>query len=688
MSKFLFFVRYRYNKIYRVLLILFAMAIIIWFFPKTARFSYEYKQGYPWTHANLIAPFDFAIYKTTSELAADKKVALAKVLPYYRIDVRAKDSLKVSLVTAFERKWTQKYDTSATERKAQTKAFVLQCFNHLFTHGIRAQDKHVLEADSRVMLVQGRRATEVSVSDIYTLQTAQKYVENEIGKADAKVDKTMASSLLSRHLFQNVHYDASLSEKEKATVLSNISLSYGMIQKGELIIAQGELVTQRNYQVLESLKKEYEQQLGGVTNFYGMLLGQILVLITFFAAILVYLFMFKRDLVDSNRQLSLLLVLILMAIVPQALLTSYFPHYLYAVPLPLLAIVGKSFFDDRTSIFVYSLTVLFIATFIPYDVLNFLILQTITGIVAIVSIIRLNSRAQFYLTSLWIFISYIVLEIAILLLQEGDIQRLELDLFYMFGISAVLTLMGYPSIYLFERIFSQVTDFTLLELSNTNNKLLKKLAHKAPGTFQHSLQVGNLAEAAIDSIGGNALLVRTGALYHDIGKIINPQYFIENQSTHVNPHEELSPYESAAIIIDHVVQGVGMAKRYGLPDIIIDFIRTHHGDKRPEYFYRMALKEAGEEGVDERDFKYPGPIPFSKETAVLMMADSIEAASRSIPKPTQENLNDLVDKIIDSQMADGQFDHADITFKDISISKKIFKKMLQTIYHVRIEYPD
>lgn len=690
MQKLLFFIRYRYSKIYRLLLVLAAMAVIIYFFPKTARFAYEYKRGYPWTYSNLIAPFNFAVNKTADQLAVDKQEALESLLPYYRFDSHKQDSMLSALEEDFERAWGEPGDSLSTyfKRKKMSKQFVDKCFQHLLHTGIRSQQHTLLQSHKRVMLVKEQKAKEVDINSIYTLQTAQVYVKATLEKASLDVDKEMVNRLLTQHLFQNVHYDISLNEKATEVALSSVSESYGMVQKGELIISKGELVTEDKYQILQSLKKAFDKQLGGMKAYQGMLLGQILVLLAFLATVLVYLLLFKREVAESNRRLSLLLVLILMAIVPQALVIRYAPDYIYAVPLPLLAIVGKSFFDDRTTIFIYSITVLFIASFVPTDVLTYIVLQTITGIVAIVSIFKLNNRAQFYLTSFWIFISYIVLYLALMLIQTGHLSGIDKQMFYMFGISAVGTLIGYPSIYLFERVFSQVTEFTLLELSNVNNKLLRKLAQKAPGTFQHSLQVGNLAGAAITHIGGDALLVRTGALYHDIGKLFNPQFFTENQPTHINPHEELNPEESASIIIDHVVQGVELAKRHGLPGLIIDFIRTHHGTRRPEYFYRMAVEEVGEENVNKEAFQYPGPLPFSKETAVLMMADSIEAASRSIPQPTEENLSALVEKIINSQMADGQFEQADITFKDISDIKKIFIKMLQTIYHVRIEYPD
>jgi len=314
-------------------------------------------------------------------------------------------------------------------------------------------------------------------------------------------------------------------------------------------------------------------------------------------------------------------------------------------------------------------------------------LQLITGIITIVSIYKLNKRAQFYITSFWIFLSYSLIYLALLLVSDGSLDNINYKIFYNFAISAGLTLFSYPIIYFFEKLFSQVTHLSLLELSDTNNKLLRDLAQKAPGTFQHSLQVGNLAEAALSEIGGNTLLVRAGALYHDIGKMYNPVYFIENQTTHINPHDELSYEESADTIIHHVIQGVSLAKKHNLPEMIVDFIRTHHGNRKVEYFYRLALQESGEDEVDASIYTYPGPIPYNRETAVMMMADSIEAAARSIPKPDEIKLGNLVDQIIEGQMQTGQFENADITLKEISTIKKIFKKMLLTIYHIRIEYP-
>lgn len=662
------------------------MLIMVYFFPKTARFNYQYIQGYPWTSQSLIAPFDFAVNKTAKEIEEEKQILLSEVVPFYRLDDGMNDSLFQVLETSFNSNWLLVYGVDQNlSIKRKTRDFILQTYSELLQTGIRSQlsDR---QANGKVNLLIGNQAQNVSLNSIYTIAGAQKWVEQAIQK-EKKIDAQIARDVILNHLVQNVSYDEATTRKEEENLLSGMSLSYGLVQKGELVISEGELVTAEKFQILESLRQEYEKQLVSSNEIMGITIGLAILIIIVFLSLVMYLNLFRSSILHQSNQLLLLLVSMLLFVIPESILMQNYPDYILILPLPLLAIIIRSFFDVRTSMFVYLLTVIIIASIIPngYD---FMFLQLITGIITIVSIHRLNRRRQFYLTSLYIFICYAIIYVALLLVKDGSLLNFKLEIIYLFVISASLSLFSYPIIYLFEKLFGQVTILTLLELSDTNNKLLRDLAHKAPGTFQHSLQVGNLAESALQEVGGNTLLVRAGALYHDIGKMYNPLYFIENQTTQVNPHDELSYEESAEIIIDHVIQGIQLAKKHRLPEIIIDFIRTHHGNRKVEYFYRMALKEEGEEAIDEKKYTYPGPIPFSKETAVLMMADSIEAASRSIPKPDENKLYNLVDQIVSSQMQSGQFDNADITLKEINQIKKIFKKMLLTIYHIRIEYPE
>jgi hypothetical protein len=662
------------------------MVLMVFFFPKTARFSYEYNQGYPWNYNSLKAPFDFAVLKTTAELEEEKKMLLSNLVPYYKINLDLSDSLINELNISFEDKWKTKYnDNEKLKTKKRSKDFSAAVYTQLLQKGIRNTIENQ-QTNGQINLLKGNEAVSIPLNSIYTLATAQNFINQEIAKSK-NIDRELVKNVLINQLFQNVAFDEETTNKEKQNLLSGMSLTYGLIQKGELIISEGELVTAEKFQELESLRLEFEKQLGGNMEFLGILAGHVILILFVFLSLVMYLNLFRGGILDDSKQILLLLVSMSAFVVPESLLIQYYPEYLLILPLPLLAIIIRTFFDVRTAMFVYLLTVIIIASFMPNGY-NFMFLQLITGIITIVSIHRLQKRSQFYLSSIYIFISYSLIYVALLLVRDGSLNNFELNTIYLLAISAALTLFSYPIIFLFEKVFGQITALTLLELSDTNSKLLRDLARKAPGTFQHSLQVANLSEAALLEVGGNTLLARAGALYHDIGKMYNPLYFIENQTTQVNPHDELSYEESAEIIIDHVIKGIELAKKHRLPEEIIDFIRTHHGDRKVEYFYRLAVKDEGEEMVNDKDFTYPGPAPFSKETAVLMMADSIEAASRSIPKPDETKLNNLVDNIISGQMVSGQYDNADITLKDIKRIKKIFKKMLLTIYHIRIEYPE
>lgn len=661
------------------------MFLMVFFFPKTARFTYEYNQGYPWNYSSLRAPFDFAVLKTHAEIEEEKELFLAELVPYYRIDLSITDSISKEVNVSFRENWEKKYEEENQHIKKNSQELIEDVLKELISKGIRRniEDKNT---KGQINLLKGNQAVTVPLSSVYTLASAQSYINKQVLEAKGIDNEIVRNSLIS-HLFQNVIYDEETTNKEKESLLEGMSLSYGLIQKGELIISEGELVTAEKYQELESLRQEFEKQLGGSKEFVGILAGHMILILFVFLSLVMYLNLFRGGILNDSRQILLLLVSMSLFVIPESILVQHYPDYRLILPLPLLAIIIRSFFDVRTAMFVYLLTVIIIASFMPNGY-NFMFLHLITGIITIVSIHKLQKRSQFYLSSIYIIISYVLIYIALILVRDGSMHNFDLRVVYLLGISAALTMFSYPIIYFFEKIFGQITVLTLLELSDTNNKLLRDLAKNAPGTFQHSLQVGNLAEAALKEVGGNTLLVRTGALYHDIGKMYNPLYFIENQTTQVNPHDELSFEESAEIIIEHVIKGVKLAKKHRLPEEIIDFIRTHHGNRKVEYFYRLAIKDEGEEMVEEKVFTYPGPAPFSKETAVLMMADSIEAASRSIQKPDETKLNSLVDNIISSQMMSGQYDNADITLKDISRIKKIFKKMLLTIYHIRIEYPE
>lgn len=680
----LFFFRYRYHIIYRILIALLAVAIIVISLPKTVRFNYQYVKGLPWAYSELIAPFDFAILKTNEELAKEKEQALNQLIPFYNFSKEITDSVRKEIINSYNTKWGIKYQNSKLKEKQATFKLVNQLFDFVSSSGIVSTKDIDLNKPELNILI-GNNAKRVKTNSIFTLQTAQKYYQTEIENA-TNIDRDLALDILQNNLFINLFYNAETTTKDKDRLLDQLSLTQGLVQKGERIIAKGELVSSSKYQILFSLENEFNNQFGGTNKFKGLLLGQILLVLFSFGLLALFIWYFNPKILTDNRKVLLIISAILIVIIPLSALIQADNDYVLLYPIALLPLVLRSFFEEKLTLIIHLVTVLIISTFIPSG-FQFVFLQMIAGIVAVVGFKNMHKRGQIFITSGLIFMSYFLVYLMLLLVMDGSFDKFSIFNIYLFAISAILTLFSFPLIYLFEKLFSQLTNISLLELSDMNSPVLRELARKAPGTFQHSIQVGNMAEAVIQEIGGNPLLIRAGALYHDIGKIYNPRYFIENQITGLNPHDELSYEESVELIKGHVVLGIQLAKKNNLPDDIIDFIRTHHGNRRVEYFYRNAVKDLGETAVHVEDYTYNGPIPFSKETAVLMMADSVEAASRSIGRPDEDNINNLVESIIDGQIAANQFINSDITFRDISFSKKIFKRFLLNIYHIRIEYP-
>jgi len=683
-QKAVFFIRYRYQVIYRVLIALFTMAIIVISLPKTVRFNYQYVQGLPWAYSDLIAPFDFAILKTEAELKLEKDQVLEQLAPFFSFSKDITDSMRKVLVNSFNEKWVIKYHTSQPVLKKQTYDYVNQLFESVSSVGILSVKEQVKDKPELNVLI-GNKANRVKINSVYNLQTAQMHYQTEIANAD-KIDKDFALDILENNLFINLFYDEETTTTEKEYTLSQLSLTHGLVQNGERIIAKGELITASKFQVLYSLENEFNKQFGGSNKFKGLLFGQSLLVLLSFGLLFIFIWYFNPKILNDDRKVMLLLSAVLIIVIPLSIIIQTANEYILLFPLALLPLVLRSFFEEKLTLMIHLIVVLIMSAFIPGG-FQFVFLQMIAGIVAVVGVKNMHKRGQIFITSLLIFLSYVMVYFMLLLVMDGSLDKLSMSTVYLFAISAVLTLFSFPLIYLFEKVFSQLTDITLLELSDMNSPLLRDLARKAPGTFQHSIQVGNLAEAVIQEIGGNPLLVRAGALYHDIGKTYNPRYFIENQITGLNPHDELSYEESVSLIKGHVALGIQLAKKHIIPDAIIDFIRTHHGNRRVEYFYRNAVKDLGEKSVDEESYSYNGPIPFSQETAVLMMADSVEAAARSIPRPDEDNISLLVENIIDGQIASNQFINSNITFRDISTTKKIFKRFLLNIYHIRIEYP-
>lgn len=680
----------RYDLITKIILLLISIIILVAVFPKERKFKYEFQKGKPWLHNDLIAPFDFAINKNKDEIEKERAEILAGITPYFYFDERVTETQRDLIQEAFSEAWTGKYGTDDMflSQRMLNRNRMLGLFDSIFYAGI-IEVAPVIEGspdNSNIILLINNLAVEKPLRELFTLQKASERIESSLDGSE-NIDTGLISNLLRNSLTHNVFYDQEKTESERQSRLDALSHTKGLVQRGELIISKGELITPAKFQILESLRMNYENQKTSKLTYYSVLAGQLIMISIAIAVLFIILWYLRRDIAASNKKLVLILLIIIVTVVGTSLVVSYQVDYLYLIPFCLVPVIIRAFFDTRLAIYVHLITVI-LAGFLVPDSFQFIFMQLIAGLVGIFSLYNLEKRGQIFLAAIWILLAYSLIYTGKALIEEGDISSIEPVNYALFAGSSFLVLFAYPLIYILEKVFGMITDITLIELSNTNNKLLRDLAQKAPGTFQHSIQVGNLAEEAIYEIGGNTLLVRVGALYHDIGKMYNPIYFIENQTTGVNPHDELTYEESARIIVSHVIDGIELAKKHNLPEEIIDFIRTHHGTRKVEYFYIKQKKDYPDEEVDVKTFSYHGPIPFSRETAVLMMADSVEAASRSIQKPDEEKINKLVDGIIAKQVETDQFINSDITLRDITVVTRILKKKLKNIYHVRVAYPE
>lgn len=675
----------KYSSASKYAMMFLCVLVITAILPKHARFRFEYEKGKIWQHKDLISPYSFAIEKTQEEIEADRADVLKSVLPVYQNNQQITQAALEGFAAELELKWNMSEQDDRL--KNLYKDVGLAILTDIYSQGVMSLNKKYQRHGQHYnfTLLTDNVAKQLNSIEVLSPEQAAKYAEEQLKiQADIK-NKAWLLDIISNHIQQNYIFDEQLSEKIEAEALSNISLTRGMVQKGESIVTTGAVITPEIYQKLESLKETYEEDARINGDRRLIFLGQFLLVGLVVLLLIVFLYLFRKDIYSDNRQLSLILLVITSMLVFLTWAIKLKIPSVYYIPYCIVPIIIRILFDTRLALNIHLLVVL-IAGFVVSNSFEFTFLQTIAGITAIYSIKNLVKREQYLTSALLILSSYFVAYLGISLLRNGSLQAMEWLSFVPFVGSVFLSLLAYPLIYAFERVFGITSDVSLMEITNTNSKLLRELSYKAPGTFQHSLQVANLAEAAIFNIGGNALLVRAGALYHDIGKMENPQYFIENQNKGGNPHDNLSYEESAQIIIRHVNKGVEIARRNNLPELIIDFIKTHHGNTRMDYFYQSFLKNFPEKFLDENIFRYPGPIPFSKETGVLMLADSVEAASRSLKEPDAESISLLVDRIIDYKLDQGQLNNSNITLKDINVIKSIFKSMLMSIYHIRIDY--
>ena len=675
-------IRHSYYNIGRVLVFVVAIVLVCWQMPRTGKFKYEYQLSKPWQHETLYAPFDFPIYKDYETLNAETDAARAKVKPIFVFNDEEMVVSRNLLFVNFESKWNA---ASHLDRDLNLDC-LFNVFDSIEEQGIVAYDNATsnLESSSEVNVIRNKVMRSVRYGELYSMNSATEAVAEMLENADKQIDKKLISELVNGALRQNVFYNADLTKKEVDKAAAAVSLTYGMVQKDQVIVSEGELIDENIYNKLNSLQREYTSRSMSSDESLRVLLSQIFLVTLVFVLMGLYGNKLHHKVFSQMKNIVLLLTLMLLIIIPSYIIVKFAPGLIYMMPVCLLAIMVGSFFNLRLAFSTQVFAVMLISLAVPNPFL-FMFMQLVATVLTVFSMSSQRAHHRFIQAALFVFVGYLLVYLAFTFLTTSEV---DWRVIFLLVLNALFTLLAQPLILMFERIFGVTTSLSLMELSNTNTPLLRKLATTAPGTFQHSIQVANLCEEVLFEIGGDTLLARTGALYHDIGKMKNPMYFTENQHGAYSPHNDLSNTESAEIIISHVTDGIEMAHKAHVPERIIDFIRTHHGTRRTDYFYINEQKAHPGEDIDPTPFTYHGPEPFSRETAVLMMTDSIEAASHSLKDPDEKKISDLVDNIINKQMEAGQFLNTDLTLHDIETCRKVLKKKLMNIYHVRIAYPE
>ncbi|HWS01178.1 MAG TPA: HDIG domain-containing protein [Prolixibacteraceae bacterium] len=659
--------------------------------PQEARFRYEYQKGRPWMHAALYAPYNFAIIKSEQEILHERDSLLKDQIPYF---IYA-DSVSRNQVALLSKSIDQMNSpkTNSVPKVASLKLKLMTIYLEIYNVGILDQNfinNSNLSKKSSIKILKNNIGKEIEISSLYSLKSAYNEIRSkldELKKLYPDWKSYLDNFQPEIYLAPNLIYDQERNRQTEEKMLENLSTNHGLVQEGERIISQGDIISSNTFSILESLRITFEKNRGENTKYILIVLGRVVLVTMLLLTLYLFLLNIRRKLMRSKRDITFILVTLGVMVASCSVVIRSGAFDIYVVPFTALALIIRTFLDTRVAIFVNMIAALLVGFMVPNGY-EFVLLQITAGSMAVISLNKMQKREQLIITALIVFISYSVIYIGFSLVQEANLSSIEWLKIKWFGVNAILTLITYLLIYILEKSFGFVSDVTLIELTFSNQKLLKKLAMEAPGTMHHSLQVANLSEMAISRIGGNSLLVRAGALYHDIGKIYNPIYFIENQSAGINPHDNLSNRESAAIIIDHVERGVELAKKNKIPEQIIDFIRTHHGTTKTGYFYQKEMNSNSHEEINDQLFTYKGPLPATRETAVVMLADSIEAASRSLPVKNSETIRNLVDHIFRQKVELGQLEYAPLTFKDIRVLKELFHEKLINIYHVRVNYPE
>ena len=666
------------NLATKTVLVCITVAIIVWFLPRNEGRMYRYDVGKPWMYGSVIAKFDFPIYKTDEAIKHEQDSLLKHFQPYY------------SLNPLIEKKQVERflhdYEQGINGLPKEYVGIVARQMQEIYQMGIINTNEYnniFKDSTSMIRFVSGKNAKSLKVSSFYSTIAAYEHIfANEKLAAQRAI---LSRCNLNNYIEANIVYDKEKSDAEKNDLLSSIPLASGMVMSGQKIIDRGEIVNDYTCRVLNSFDKEMKRRSSTQDEIMTTFIGQILFVLILVMMFTSYLTLFRKDYFEKPRSLTMLYTMITLFPILVSMMMKHNFFSVYIIPFAMAAIFVRVFMDSRTAFITHVTMILICAAAVKYQY-EFIIVQLASGLVAIYSLRELSKRSQIFITAILVTISSCIVYLALQLMQDNQVFNIDPSMYTYFIINGIFLLLSYPMMYLIEKMFGFISNVTLFELSNTNKGLLRNLSEIAPGTFQHSITVGNLAAEIANRIHANSLLVRTGAFYHDIGKMTNPVFFTENQAG-VNPHDQLSDLESAQIIISHVTEGLKLAEKFNLPGIIKDFISTHHGTGLTKYFYINYCNEHPDEQVDKEMFQYPGPNPFTREQAILMMADTVEAASRSLNEYTEESISTLTNKLIDSQVAGGFFRECPITFRDIALAKSVLIERLKSIYHTRISYP-
>ena len=682
LKKFWSFIVLKRATLYKVILLIGCGFLTLYLFPKGGQFKYEFQKGKPWQYPTLYAPFDFSILKSNEDLEREKQEIINFQKKYYRATPEVFDQVNRSYQTQF----SNFFNLPASNPNYKVLYdYGYEILNEIYKVGVFpvAYDH---KGSSFVYLIKQNQESTFTVDQFSRIEDLRSKVVSMAIDSLYKASVDQYYNLFFEIVQPNISLDEKFTNNSLASALGDVSASRGIVVLNAIVISKGEVVEGEKFQTLLSLKNEYSSKLWSDANYYWIIFGYSILIGLTFLALFLFLSNYRPAVFDNNKKMTFIFLNVVGMIALTTIMVNYEVNFLYAVPICILPLILKTFFDSRLGLFAHVITILTLGFIVPNS-FEFVFLQIIAGIVTIQSVTQLQNRANLFITVGRIVFVYLIGYIAFTIIHEGGVSEIELTIIGLFFLNGLLTLFAQPLIYLCEKIFGLVSDVSLLELSDTNSPLLKELSDRAPGTFHHSLQVANLAETAANEIGANSLLVRVGALYHDIGKMNVPTYFSENQASRISPHEELSPAESAKIIIDHVTNGIVIAKKNKLPERIIDFIRTHHGTSKVYYFYKKAEEISGET-PDTKLYSYPGPRPFSKETAILMMSDAVEAASKSLKEPSIDKIQNFVESIVDKQVEEKQFNDCNITLAEIETVKKVLSKKLINVYHLRVAYPE